>query len=298
MRIILPLILGIFIGSANASDTFDPLLEEAAPDAQFPPAVMELSIGQKSAKMPGHIYLANGAGPHPTVVLLHGLPGNERNLDIAQALRRAGFNVLYFHYRGAWGADGKYRMSRLDDDALAVLSYLREPETAARLRVDPQKLSVLGHSLGGFTALSTARQDENLVCAVALSPANLGVWKGALDAGDTDALADLATYANTLFMLRDFNSGTMLRDLSTTPMAELDTVSFGPGLRGKSVLMIVGDKDNVTPAQSMFNPAVEAYEKDSAIKLEHHIISGDHSFSWSRLALTRLVLDWMQTDCR
>ena len=44
---------------------------------------------------------ANGQGPHPTIVLLHGFPGNEKNLDLAQSLRRAGYNVLFFHYRGA-----------------------------------------------------------------------------------------------------------------------------------------------------------------------------------------------------
>lgn len=288
----------LFSCHTHGTAGFDPLTEESAPDPNSPPAVVELTISQKGARMPGHIYLANGAGPHPTVVLLHGLPGNERNLDVAQALRRAGFNVLYFHYRGAWGADGKYRMSRLDDDALAVLAYLREPETAARLRVDPQKLSLLGHSLGGFAALATGRQDEGLACVVSLSPANLGAWKAALDNKDPDALGRLANYANTLFMLEDFNSGVLLKDLSATPMEELDTTSFAPGLRDKSVLMIVGDEDRVTPAETMFNPVVAAYEKDSAIRLQHHIISGDHSFSWSRLALSRLILDWMQANCR
>jgi hypothetical protein len=34
---------------------------------------------------------------------LHGFPGNERNFDVAQALRRAGYAALVFHYRGSWG---------------------------------------------------------------------------------------------------------------------------------------------------------------------------------------------------
>lgn len=40
----------------------------------------------------GVFYLAAGAGPHATRVLFHGLPGNEQNLDLAQAIRRAGWN--------------------------------------------------------------------------------------------------------------------------------------------------------------------------------------------------------------
>lgn len=38
------------------------------------------------------IYIASGAGPHPTVLMLHGFPSNEKNLDLTTAywLRRWG----------------------------------------------------------------------------------------------------------------------------------------------------------------------------------------------------------------
>jgi hypothetical protein len=32
------------------------------------------------------IYIASGAGPHPTVLMLHGFPGNEKNLDLAHSV--------------------------------------------------------------------------------------------------------------------------------------------------------------------------------------------------------------------
>ena len=35
------------------------------------------------------------------MILFHGLPGNEQNLDLAQAIRRANWNVLTLHYRGS-----------------------------------------------------------------------------------------------------------------------------------------------------------------------------------------------------
>ena len=89
------------------------------PDPDFPPAIVELTIPSAGQRMPALMYLANGPGPHPTVLLLHGFPGNEKNLDIAQDLRRNGFNVLFFHYRGAWGADGEYRILNLADDVVA-----------------------------------------------------------------------------------------------------------------------------------------------------------------------------------
>ena len=62
------------------------------------------------------LFVAGGKGPHPTVILMHGLPGNERNLDLAQAIRRAGWDVLTFTYRGAWGSPGDFSIANAMED--------------------------------------------------------------------------------------------------------------------------------------------------------------------------------------
>lgn len=266
-------------------------------DELYPPAIKELTISSAGMRLPALIYLANGAGPHPTVILLHGFPGNEKNLDVAQALRRAGFNVLFFHYRGAWGAEGEYRIARLPDDVAAVLGFLRDKKNAGDLRVDREQLSLLGHSLGGFTALAAGSRDPDLVCVGAIAPANPGLWKAGLATGDQNTRRLLA-YADSLFMLAGFNGDVMREELAATPMEELDTTGFGPGLGGKSVFLVTGEQDDVTPAAQMHTPVVQAYAKQPDIRLQHHLISGDHSFSWSRTHLTSLILDWMQRDCR
>jgi hypothetical protein len=86
--------------------------------------------------------------------------------------------------------------------------------------------------------------------------------------------------------------------LSAAPIEELDVSGFGPALKGKSVFMVVGDKDPVTTPKAMFSPVVAEYEQVEGLDLESHIISGDHAFSWSRNELTALVTDWLQRDCR
>lgn len=272
--------------------TSDPVVDDA-----FPAAVVEFSIGERGERMPGHAYLAAGVGPHPTVVLLHGLPGNERNLDIAQSLRRFGFNVVYFHYRGAWGAEGEYRFSQLPVDALRVLAYLRDEERVSALRIDTQALSFLGHSLGGYTALAAAARDPMLRCTVSLSPANLAVWQAGVvsKAPETQGLAD---YADQLFMLEGFTGARLLEELAFVDTKVWDTRGFAQGLRGKNVLMIVGESDAVTPPALMFDPVVSAYTQDGRVRLTAKKIPGDHSFSQSRMRLTREILSWMDTRCR
>lgn len=277
-----------------------PLHAEVAdpvPDPDFPPTVIELTILSQEQRLPGLIYLANGPGPHPTVLLLHGFPGNEKNLDIAQDLRRHGFNVLFFHFRGSWGADGSYSIAGLPEDVAAALAYVRQTDNATRLRINTDKLSLLGHSMGGFTALSAGSRDENLSCIGAMSPANMGGVKLGIGTEDSNSLR-IMHYADSLYMLKDYGSRTMLEELRTASLEDLDTRAFGPGLAGKSVLLVVGDKDQVTPAATSMLPVAEQYSKVQGLKLEHHVISGDHSFSWSRLALTELVRNWMLRDCR
>lgn len=42
------------------------------------------------------VYTAEGGGPHPVLIFTHGYPGHEKNLDLAQSLRRTGFLLLFF----------------------------------------------------------------------------------------------------------------------------------------------------------------------------------------------------------
>ena len=282
---------------AKAPVSFDPISMEPVRDRAHSATIEELTFDSKGYKLTGLIYIANGPGPHPTVVLLHGFPGNEKNLDIAQAARRAGFNVMFFHYRGAWGSEGDYSLLQVERDAQRALQFLREPDNAARYRVNPQKLSVLGHSLGGYVALAAGSQDKKAICVGAISPVNMALWRAGIVSRDP-ALQRVLDYSDTLFMLRGFNSTALRAQMNAVQADTVDTTLFGPGMRGKSVFMVVGDEDGVTPADTMFKPVVEAYSRDNKIRLQSHIISGDHSYSWSRLALTRLVLDWLQKDCR
>lgn len=285
----------IFMVSNSAfsgSEHIDPV-----PDPDAPPGINELTILNDGDRMSGLIYTANGPGPHPTVLLLHGFPGNEKNLDIAQSLRRAGYNVVFFHYRGAWGSEGNYSVLQVADDALTVLNFLRQPENAQRYRVDTDKLTVLGHSLGGFASLSAGHQDKALVCVGAISPANFALFGAGIEAGEPWVEGFLA-YVDGLFMLQGLKGENMRKQLTTPPVEALDISKYGPGLRGKSVFLIVGEQDRVTNPEIMFDPVVAAYSQEKEIRLQHHKISGDHSFSWSRIRLTDMIVSWLNKDCR
>ena len=89
------LLVGADVHSGEAQ--YDPVsMDPPNPDPVYPPVLHELLIPSHDVMLSGIMLGANGTGPHPTVLLLHGFPGNEKNLDLAQSLRRAGYNCLCF----------------------------------------------------------------------------------------------------------------------------------------------------------------------------------------------------------
>lgn len=105
------------------------------------------------------------------VLMLHGYPGVEQNIDIAQLLRMAGYAVVHFSYRGVWGSHGEYCLSHLIEDTFAVMSYIRE--RASAWRVHPEKIYLLGHSMGGFAAVNAMASGLKVNGAVLMAPCNI-----------------------------------------------------------------------------------------------------------------------------
>ncbi|MGC1423053.1 MAG: alpha/beta hydrolase, partial [Terracidiphilus sp.] len=122
-------------------------------DPSHPAEMVVLHIPSHGVLINGLAYTPSGAGLHPTIVICHGLPGNEKNLDLAQAVRRAGWNAVTFNYRGSWGSPGSYSFAQNLEDADAVLAYLRVPKNAAQLQIDTKRIVLAGHSMGGWVTV-------------------------------------------------------------------------------------------------------------------------------------------------
>ena len=286
---------------ATATEAQETIIEETvetttalpAYDAAFPPSIEELSFESHGDRMNGLIYLADGPGPHPAVILLHGFPGNEKNLDLAQDLRTDGFNVLFFHYRGAWGSEGDYTLTHVIEDVGVVTDWLRA--NADKYRTDPDHIILVGHSMGGFAALEGAARDPKIACVAGIAPADMGANAAAFEA-NPEAMAGFMAYADSLQMLHGLTGEKLVAEV-TANRAAFDLRALAPKLEGKSVLLVGGDKDTSVPEERVMKPLIAAYEADPAIDTTAVILSGDHSFSWSREALISTVIDWAD-GCR
>lgn len=97
----MPMIALIAALALAGADGIPPAIyTDPVPDSAHPATMEVLHIPSGGVEINGVAYLAAGPGPHSTIIIMHGLPENEKNLDLAQAVRRAGWNAVTFNYRG------------------------------------------------------------------------------------------------------------------------------------------------------------------------------------------------------
>ena len=248
------------------------------------PARMEvLHIPSGGVEINGVAYLASGAGPHPTVVLLHGLPGNEKNLDLAQAIRRAGWNVVTFNYRGSWGSPGKFSFAGNLEDAKAVLGYVRDAKHAAFLGVDTGKLVIAGHSMGGWVTSLTAAADDGLAGAIMISAADMGA------VGAAPRAALVKDMAGDMESLAGVTAESMADEIYTIGPRANWSEAVAKGL-AKKPLLVMTSNDGLAANADKLAAAVKA---DGGKVTSLHIAT-DHSYSDKRITLEAAVIRWLQ----
>lgn len=250
-------------------------------DAAHPARMIVLHIPTHGLLINGLVYQPSGAGPHPTLVICHGLPGNEKNLDLAQAARRAGWNAVTFNYRGSWGSPGSFRFAQNLEDADAVLAYLRDPGTAARLAIDTRRIAIAGHSMGGWVVAHTAAHDRGLIGAILISAADMGRLSD-------DPKKLVAEMADDMESLSGVTAQSMADELQANGKAfRLENAATG---LGPIPLLVLSSDDGLAPQTDALVRAVQA---NGGSKVTAIHVATDHGWSDHRIALQSTILTWL-----
>lgn len=154
----------ISVDAAGRIDGFRlvPAAVEAAPSAAKPPREVDVEV---AGALPGLLALPEGSGPFPAAVLIHGSGPNDRDQtvgpnrsfrDLAHGLAALGIASLRYDKRTRMRPEefeGRAYTVREEviDDVLAAVELLRQ-----RPEIDHQRISLVGHSLGGMLAPKAA----------------------------------------------------------------------------------------------------------------------------------------------
>jgi pimeloyl-ACP methyl ester carboxylesterase len=271
----------------NAAITTDPAF-----DKQNPATMQSFQLPSHGALLNALVYIASGSGPHPTVILLHGFPGNEKNLDLAQTLRRAGYDVLYFNYRGSWGSPGDFSLTHSIEDTQSAIAFMRDPANAKKFRVDPSNIILIGHSMGGFMARYAAAQDPSIKAVALISAADMSV-------DIVESLKPEQRKAAVNSIAKQLAAEGMAPLAGVTPqslaeeiVANADTwniPNLAPKLVTRPILVITSD-DGLVPSNDAF---VAALRKAGGTQASTLHLTTDHAYSDHRIALQQAILDFL-----
>ncbi|WP_374552967.1 alpha/beta hydrolase family protein [Sphingobium yanoikuyae] len=259
---------------------------DPAPDAANPARMDAFVIPSGEGAMNAVMYVAAGSGVHPTLLLLHGFPGNEQNLDLAQAARRAGWNVLTLHYRGSWGSPGIFSFTNAAEDAFNALLFLEEASTVAKYRIDTSAIVVAGHSMGGFMAAEAAAAEPRVAGLFLIDPwdpaqtvASLATPQG--EAGwKAEVAGDLPPLAGASYE-------------SLTAEIKGDTQKFDLGRKlvgyGRRPLTIIGADRGIGAMARKVGADAQSANPNTRLM----VWPTDHSFSDKRIALADALVRFL-----
>jgi pimeloyl-ACP methyl ester carboxylesterase len=280
--------LSVFLAEAAAAASPAPHLPAAIftdpeADKAHPARMTVLHIPSHGALINGIVYQPPGAAAHPTMVLCHGLPGNEKNLDLAQAVRRAGWNVVTFNYRGSWGSPGNFRFAQNLEDADSVLAYLRDPANAAALGIDPHRLVIAGHSMGAWVAAHTAGHDSGLMGVVLISMGDMS----RLAAMPRDRL--VPSMADNMESLAGVTAESMADEI-VSHAKEFGLQDSAAGLSNMPLLALTSDDGLADHTDAL----VRAIKAAGGNKVTTRHGATDHGWSDHRIVLESDVIRWIQ----
>lgn len=290
MRKIIVLVAALLsVSVAQARETTHrAVIADPVADTAIPAGVSAFVLPAGDGAMNAVMYTASGRGPHPTLLLLHGFPGNEQNLDLAQAARRDGWNVLTLHYRGSWGSPGRFSFSNAAQDAHTALAFLHDPATQQKYRIDPKAIAVAGHSMGGFMAADAAADDPAVAGLFLIDPWDI-----------SDTAASLATKEGQAAWLAEATgdlpplSGTSVEALSqemTANAARFDlsarVIAFG-----QRPFAVIGAEHGIAATARKIGAAAQSVWPAAQVR----VMPTDHSFSDHRIALADALVRWLDS---
>jgi pimeloyl-ACP methyl ester carboxylesterase len=282
MRTILFKILfatALFISiNAHAQTADSIVLKDIQWDKNAPAGMTELFIPSEKSLMAGFIYSANGAQKHPTLLMLHGYPGNERNLDIAQVVRAHGWNVIYFDYRGSWGSQGQFSFANCVQDVINTVAFCKKYSDS--LHIDTSDIVLFGHSMGAWVCLKALAQLPGITKGFALS-----TWNIYADVKDLkpSQLTAAAKQAGAYFVLNT-PAEKILQPVIANP-AYYNLQNETTALSNKQIIML--DEHNLN------KQLAETIKNSNHNYFDYEVWQTDHPFTNKRISLINKVLEFL-----
>ncbi len=264
-------------------------------NAEFKADMIPLSFFSHGDELKGYFSRGIGKGPRPTIILLHGFPGGDRDvLGLAEVIPQAGWNTLVFNYRGLYASEGLCTPMNSQEDVLEAVGFLKKEEIIQNFNVDPEKIYLAGYSYGGCQSVVAAAFEPAIKGVIFVAGANINVLIKEVEK-DTETgkmLKEMLRqeYSNPDVAGPDFDS--MMNDVIAY-REKFDIVQIAAHIADKNILLIGGWEDMQATLEDHILPFYRALQKAKAQNLKPVLLYDDHGFKKERLLLHKTIVSWL-----
>jgi len=243
-------------------------------------------------------YSANKVVSQPTLILLHGFPGNANSpYGLAEKLSKSGINILVFNYEGSFNSEGTFSWENCMMDIGAAISFLRQEKNIQQFSIDTSKIIVCGCSLGAALALSAAVHNTEISKIIAVAGGNdLSIYlqKMNRDPAFRTALEKRIATSGKLNIKGDSAYIHKYFDQIIPHYEYFDLIKNAEMLINKEILFITGWFDTTVPMEEFIIPTYRnlktLYPKFVSIKA----IETDHYFTNAKDELAKSIIEWVK----
>lgn len=256
---------------------------------------VSIDLRSNGVKLDAKFFPVNKADKVPTVILLHGFPGNQTSpLGLAEKLNSAGVNILVFNYQGSYLSEGNFSFDNCIENVGAAINFLTEPVNQTRFNIDTSRIVVCGYSFGGSIALESGMYNDKIrnIISIGNDDHSVSLKKVAADSVFRKAYQG--------YIAKSFGTEGQFRgDLKTQMELYLqnidryDLVKNAEKLKNKKVLFIVGwlDKTSILEVNTL-----PLYRKLQQLNADHISIKGfesDHRFGNAINDIADTITEWI-----
>jgi uncharacterized protein len=259
---------------------------------------VKIDLISNGNKLNAKFYPVEKGIPSPTVILLHGIPGNDNNpLGLAERLNKNEINILVFNYQGTFNSEGLFNFDNCWNDIGVALDFLKQKKNIQQFSIDTSRIIICGYSLGGSLALTAAVHNPEIYNIIAV-------------AGGTDQSIYLKRMAANQAYRNGFEKriislyspngpikgdSTYLHHYFDTIIPEVDNydlVKNADKLKNRSILFITGWLDNSIPMEEYIIPVYRQLKMLNAENVYIKAFETDHSFGNVMDELTNSITEW------
>lgn len=256
---------------------------------------VSIDLRNNGLKLDAKIYVAEKSNKAPSVILLHGFPGNQSSpLGLAERLNSAGFNILVFNYQGSYLSEGNFSFDNSIDNVSAAFNFLTDPENQTKYKIDTSKIVVCGYSFGGTIAIESAMYNNKIryLISIANDDHSVSIKKAATDLEFREnyrkfvggSFEPSGPFRGDLKALMDYNIQNVDR---------YDLVKNAEKLKSKKNLFIVGWQDNTSLIEINTLPLYRKLMQINKVNTSIKGFESDHQFNNVIDELSKTITNWI-----